>query len=128
MSQENVEIAKSWIERWNSGERSVDGEIHPEVEVVSRFRPQPYRGAEGVRQWIDEIDEQFEQWRIVVDDWRDQGDYVVALGRLQLQGRTSGVEFNPPMGAIIEVRDGKLFRLRPFASPDEALEAAGLSE
>ena len=32
MSQENVEIAKGWLDRWNRGERSVQvDEIHPGV-------------------------------------------------------------------------------------------------
>ena len=45
MSEENVEIAKGWLDRWNRGERSVQvDEIHSDVEVVSRFRPEPYRG------------------------------------------------------------------------------------
>ena len=97
-------------------------------EVVSRFRPEQYRGAKGVQQWIDEVDEQFQEWRLAVDDWRDEGNGVVALGQLHLRGRTSAVEFEQKVGAIIEVKDGKLFRVRFFASPEEALEAARLSE
>ena len=129
MSEENVEIAKGWLDRWNRGERSVQvDEIHSDVEVVSRFRPEPYRGLEGVQQWIDEVDEQFQEWRLAVDDWRDEGNCVVALGQLHLRGRTSAVEFEQKVGAIVEVKDGKLFRVRFFASPEEALEAAGLSE
>jgi ketosteroid isomerase-like protein len=129
MSQENVEIAKGWLDRWNRGERSVQvDEIHPGVEVVSRFRPEPYRGPKGVQQWIDEVDEQLQEWRLAVDDWRDEGNCVVALGQLHLRGRTSAVEFEQKVGAIVEVKDGKLFRVRFFASPEKALEAVGLSE
>lgn len=129
MSQENIEIAKSWLDRWNRGQRTLpDDEIHADVEVVSRFRAEPYRGLEGIRLWTAEIDEHFEEWHIVVEDWRDAGEDVVGLGRIQLRGRSSSVQFDQPAGVIVEIRDAKLSRLRLFNSHKETLKAAGLSE
>jgi ketosteroid isomerase-like protein len=128
MSQENVELVKRWIDAWNRGERSLpENQVHPDAKVVSRFRPEPFRGRDGFEQWIQEIDEQFQEWRIAVDDWRSAGDRV-ALGQLHLRGRTGGVEFDQSAAAVVEVSDGRLFRLRLFADHAEALEAAGLSE
>ena len=37
------------------------------------------------------IDEQFDEWTMAIDDWRDAGDCVVALGQVRLHGRRSGV-------------------------------------
>ena len=37
MSEENVEIIKRAIERWNKGEPIPDEEIHPDAEIVSRL-------------------------------------------------------------------------------------------
>jgi ketosteroid isomerase-like protein len=129
MSEENIEMARSWLDRWNRGERTLPSdEIHADVEVVSRFRTEPYRGSDGIRRWTAEIDEQFEEWHIVVDHWRALGDDVVALGQIQLRGRSSAVQFDQPAGVIIEIRDGKLSRLRLFNGHKETLEAAGLSE
>ena len=129
MARGNIEMAKSWLDRWNRGERTLpEDEIHADVEVVSRFRPEPYRRSEGIRLWTAEIDEHFEEWRIVVDDWRDVGEDVVALGQIQLRGRSSAVQFDQPAGAIFEISDVKLSRLRLFNSHKETLEAAGLSE
>jgi len=129
MSQENVEVVQRWIDAWNRGERSFpDNEVHPDVKVVSRFRPEPYYGRDGVEQWIREVDEQFQEWRISVDAWRDVGSQVVALGQLHLRGRTGGVEFDQAAAAVVEVIDGKLLKLRFFADQAEALEAAGLRE
>ena len=57
MSQESV---RRLVERSNRGERSaLDDTIHPEIEIVSRFRPDPYRGRDGFERWIRELDEQF---------------------------------------------------------------------
>ena len=129
MAQGNIEMARGWLDRWNRGERTLpDEEIHADVEVLSLFRPDPYRGPEGIRLWTAEIDEQFEEWHIVVDDWREVGEDVVALGQIQLRGRSSAVKFDQPAGVIVEIREGKLARLRLFNSHDETLAAAGLSE
>jgi hypothetical protein len=130
MSQENIEMTMSWLDRWNRGERTFPAnEAHTDVEVVSRFRPEPYRGLEGIRLWAAEIDEHFDEWHIVVDDWRDAGeDVVVGLGLIQLRGRSSAVQFEQPAGVIAELSEGKLSRLRLFNNHREALEAAGLTE
>ena len=127
MAQGNIEVARGWLDRWNRGERTLpDEEIHADVEGVSLFRPEPYRGVEGIRLWTAESDEQFEEWHIVVDDWREVGEDVVALGQIQLRGRSSAVKFDQPAGVIVEIREGKLARLRLFNSHDETLAAAGL--
>jgi ketosteroid isomerase-like protein len=129
MSEENVEVVREWFERWNRHERwFLEHEVHPDMQVVSRIQNEPFRGRGGLRRWIQEIDEQFQEWELIVDEWRDVGDLVVGLGRIRLLGRESGVGFDQPAGWLLEIKDGKLFRLQNFVRPEEALEAAGLSE
>jgi len=68
VSQENVEPVRGWFDRWNSGKRGFDEvDCRPDVEIVSRLSPVPYRGRDGFEQWVREIDEQFEDWRLVVE-------------------------------------------------------------
>jgi ketosteroid isomerase-like protein len=132
MSQDNVELAQSWFDRWNAGERTFrDEEMHPEVKLVSRgiMEGRHLRGREGVRRWLREIDEQFDEWRITGEDWRAVGDSVAVLGQLHLHGRRSGVTLDQPIGALLEIRGGQLFRMETFIDePSAALEAAGLAE
>jgi ketosteroid isomerase-like protein len=131
MSEENVEIARSWLSRWNAGERSFqDEEIHPEVVIVSRgVLDRTVRGHAGLRRYLREIDEQFDEWEAAMEDWRDAGDCVVALGHIHLHGRRSGVAFDQPVGFFYEIRGGQLLRFETFLDkPADALEAAGLSE
>ena len=129
MSQENVELVRGWFDRWNRGERSFsEVDSHPDVQIISRFRPDPYRGRDGFERWVQEIDEQFQDWQLVVEEWRDVGDAVVAFGHLHLHGQGSGIEFDQPMAWLIELDGNRLLRLSNFDKPDEALEAAGLGE
>ncbi|HEX6116730.1 MAG TPA: nuclear transport factor 2 family protein [Solirubrobacterales bacterium] len=128
MSAENVELVKTWFDRWNRGERFLGEELHPEVEIESRFQPEPYRGPEGFRRWTEEVDEQFQSWQIVIDEFRDSGGgEVVALGRVHLVGHESGVPYEQPLGWIVRVDDEKLRHLRIFRDQADALAAAGLS-
>jgi ketosteroid isomerase-like protein len=130
MSQENVEIARGVFSRWNAGERRfADEEIHPDVVVVSRLLGKPARGRAGVRRYLQEIDEQFDEWTMAIEDWRDGGDCVAALGHVHLHGRRSGVAFDQPVGILFEIRGGQLLRFETFLDePTDALRAAGLSE
>ena len=130
MSKENVEFAKSVFRRWNAGERRFpDQEIHPDVVLVSRLLGEAVRGRAGVRRYLREIDEQFDEWTMAIDDWRDAGDCVAALGHVSFRGRRSGVAFDQPVGILFEIRDGQLRRFETFLDePAEALKAAGLSE
>jgi ketosteroid isomerase-like protein len=132
MSRENVEIAQSVFSRWNAGERTFrDEEIHPDAVVVSRgvLAARPLRGRAGVRRYLREIDEQFDEWTLAMDEWRDAGDCVAALGRIRLHGRRSGIAFDQPVGVLFEIRGGQLLRFETFLDdPADALKAAGLAE
>ncbi len=130
MSQENVEFAQSVFSRWNAGERTFpDEEIHPDAVVVSPILGEAVRGRAGVRRYLREIDEQFDEWTMAIDEWRDAGDLVVALGNIRLHGRRSGVAFEQPVGILFEIRGGQLLRFEAFpGEPAGALQAAELSE
>ena len=126
MSQENVEFAQSVFGRWNAGEREFpDEEIDPDVVIVSRILGEPARGRAGVRRYLREIDEQFDEWTMAIEDWRDLGDRVVALGEIRLHGRRSGVAMDQPVGILFEIRGGRLLRFETFLDePGDALKAA----
>jgi uncharacterized protein len=128
MSQENIDIVRSWFDRWNAGDRETfDEEIHADAEIVSTFLGGRQHGHEAVRRWFREIEEQFDEWTVMADEWRDAGDLVVTVGRVRLRGRGSGVSFEAPVGWLFEIRGGKLSRLQTFLDdPRSALAAAGL--
>jgi ketosteroid isomerase-like protein len=127
MSKANVELVKSWFARWNRGERIFEGdEVDPDVEVASQLQGEPFRGPEGLRVWMREIDDQFDEWSLVVEEWYDRDDFVAAVGRVSLRGRGSGVNFEQPAGWLVEVRDSRIYRMRTFLDPEDAKRAAGI--
>ena len=77
MSRENVELMRRTFERWNAGEREVDPEIlDPEVVIHSAMTRATYHGYEGLRRWMAEIDRQFDDWTVSIDEFRDASEGV----------------------------------------------------
>ena len=130
MSQENVELMRRTFERWNAGEREVDPEIlDPEVVVHSAMTHATYHGYEGMRRWMTEIDHQFGDWTVSMNEFREASEgRLLALGEVRVRGRTSGVAFDQPMALLLAFAEGRLIDLRTIPDHAQALEAAGLSE
>jgi len=95
---------------------------------AARVEGDVYRGREGIETFLGEIDEIWDEFLPIPDEYRDLGDRVLGLGRLKTRGRGSGVPVDSPWGGIYDLRGGKVSRIRTFLDHDEALRAAGLSE
>jgi ketosteroid isomerase-like protein len=133
ISEQNVELARDLFEQWSA--RNYEFLIksaRPDVEIFSRFASlggEPFRGPEGVRQWVAEIEQSFGRFKVRVDRFLDLGDdRVLALGAIDLEGKASGVGIDQPMGWLLELRDEKLVRMLFYSSHAEAREAAGLTQ
>lgn len=83
-----------------------------------------YHGHEGVRRFIAELEEDWDEVRFEVEEIRDLGAQGVGSGRFKARGRASGVELDVPLGWVGEVRDGKVVYARFFSDPADALKAA----
>jgi ketosteroid isomerase-like protein len=132
MSQENVELVREGFARWNQGDYDFFFDsAAPDIELLSRFGSltgEPYRGHRGVRERLADLEQSFERFDLWLDDVRDLGDDVLALGGIELRARGSGLDLKEPMGWLFEIRDGRVARMWFYSHPAEALEAVGLSE
>jgi ketosteroid isomerase-like protein len=128
VSDPHEQLVRRIFERWNTGERVLDpGEIHPDAVVHSAMTGDTFRGLDAVRRWMAEIDEQFEAWVLTIEEIRSvPGDRLLALGEVHFRGRASGVEFDQPMGWLIDFDGGRVTALNNIVGHDAALEAAGL--
>jgi ketosteroid isomerase-like protein len=136
MSQENVELVREGYARWRAGDYDLLldfllANAAPDIEVYSRFggfSGTPYRGHDGLRAWLVEVQENFERFEPWVDEAHLSGDdRVVATGGVSFRARESGVDMAERMGWIYEFRNGRLRRVMFYASPGDALEAVGLA-
>ena len=59
---------------------------------------------------------------------RDLGDRIVGIGHIRTRGRQSGVVTEIAFGTVTDMKNGKANRIWTYLDPQEALEAAGLSE
>ena len=98
-------IREIW-RRWNEGDRGWDpGIVDPELEIRSMLTGRTYRGRAEVEQWMAEIDEQFEQWNLHIDEVEEvAADRFLLTGKLEVRGRQSGVDLDQPLTWVVVLR------------------------
>jgi ketosteroid isomerase-like protein len=85
-------------------------------------------GPLGVREWLRDVDEAFEEWELRADEVIEGAeDKVVVPGHAWGRGRGTGVEVEMELNVVYTVENGKIIRIEGYYTRDEALEAAGLS-
>ena len=136
MSQENVESGKRAIETFTRRDLDAYDDLYaPDLEwfpagplALQGEGYAGYRGREGLETYGRDSRVMWEQIRTVEQEFRDLGERVLMLGRLDVRVRSSGVTLDSPIGVIFDFRDGKISRMRAYLDHDEALQAAGLEE
>src|ERR671925_2003621 len=115
MSQEDVALVLEGYARWQAGDydRLLDfflANAAPDIELYSRlggFSGTPYRGHDGLRAWLVEIQETFEHFEPWVDEAREAGDdRVLAIGGGRGWGGGGGGDKGEGPGGGYGVRSG----------------------
>jgi ketosteroid isomerase-like protein len=132
MPPENVEVATQAIDAFNGGNvgafaalTTPDFEWSPSMVAIEGGI---YRGRTGIENYFGTLDNAWEKFQILRDEFRDLGDLVIMLGRLEGLGKGSGVPVDSPLGMVFDFRGGAISQIRGFLDHAEALEAAGLPE
>jgi len=132
MSQENVELVRALVERWNAGDMDGLRALY-DPDVIVRApkgwpEPGPFVGPEAImRQW-EQMRETWDADRIEpISHFIDAADRVV--GRFIWRGAARhGPETDLELTGVWTVRKGRIFGTEFFWDHTEALEAVGLSE
>ena len=89
----------------------------------------PIHGRDAMRAYVQDWIDTFDEFRIEPVALIDAGrGVVVAVLRYGGRAKLSGIETDETFGVVFTIRDGKIARGREYATRDQALEAAGLSE
>jgi ketosteroid isomerase-like protein len=132
MSKQDVEIIRGTLDAFNRGDwdRWL-AMCHEDAELYSlraQLEGHPYRGPEGMRRFVADLQEQWDYVRLEAPEIRDAGEWIVILGDFKARGSASGVELDFPVGVVFATLEGKLRYGRFYSDPAEALDAAGLSK
>ena len=129
MSQEHVDLVRRSLDAWHEDDLDAWLETaHPEVEWVSEISRRVedpelvYRGRDGLRRY-------WENWHSVwdvtidVEEMRDLGETVLAIGRVRAEGEGSGIGLDGPIALVYEVEDALIRRARAYLDPQQAFDA-----
>ena len=128
-------MVRALIEQWNAGDRDVDllsQSVDPAIELespLSSLAGEPYRGYSGLERWMRDLDEQFAEWAINVDEVRQVRETVVAIVTINARGRASGAPLEFDAASVLDFgSDHRLIRVHIYPDVEEALNAVGLAE
>jgi ketosteroid isomerase-like protein len=131
MSQENVEAFRRGTDAISRGDVvDIPELVHPDAvfEPLRSGTEGPFLGHDGMRRFIADTEEMFEVFEISYREIRDLGDRLLAIGSIHMRARGSGVEADVPSAAVVEYRDGLLWRYKDYGDARTARSAAGVRE
>jgi ketosteroid isomerase-like protein len=125
MSQENVELVRTWLESFTDDADAFRDTLHPDLKWFPfEENHTPSYGIDGGMQirsrWLDAWDEMEAELEGIVDE----GDNVVASIRIRGRGKASGAAVDVRLHMLFRVRDGKVVHLYEHTDKAAALKAA----
>ena len=131
MSEENEALVARLLDAWNRRDYAqAQSGFSPDVEIeLSAESPMDgtYSGYEGLGE-VMKFWGAFAEFRSDIEKIRSSGDRVFIEAHHRARGKSSGVDVESTNWQVFTMRDGAIVRYAMYASRDDALEAAGLSE
>ena len=131
METENEEPVRGLVDAINRYDPDAAVAVSdPEIEFLSvlAVNGRAYVGHDGIRQYFDDVESAWEEWRVEVHRVTTAPDgRVVIEMTMHARGRESGASLSVFAGHVWTLRNGKLLRNQPFREPEQAPRAAGLS-
>jgi ketosteroid isomerase-like protein len=127
---ESEEAARRFADAVTRGDREAAVALcHPEIvfDSVLGISGRAYLGHDGVRQYFDDVESAWKEWRVEVERVAEAADGRVAIVMtMHARGKGSGAGLAERTAHIWTLRDGRLLRNEPYREPEQALRALGL--
>ena len=131
-SQENMKVVEAFFDAYNArNSEAMDRLLHPDAEIttISARRGLPDHWRQGTTQrYFEQLDEAWTGLRIEVEDYREVGERVVALGLLRGAGMYSHIEVVSEFATVFVVKNSQILVVDSYDDWKAGLEAAGLRE
>ena len=128
----SVEIVRRAFAAYAAGDRArLIALVHPEAEIAP-LSPDlsgtdgPYRGKRGAELWLEELARTGREFTGKLEEIRESGETVLALGRVQARRPASGFAFTQRVGWVLRTRDELIVFFRGYTSAEDAERAAGI--
>jgi ketosteroid isomerase-like protein len=127
----NAEITQRLYAAWNR--RDVEGmlaDVDPQIEwrpYLANVAGKPAHGHDEVRAFLGEFSDNWETFRVEIEELFEAGDHIVTFVYVRARGRGSGAEVDLKPGHHLVFRNGLLLRITTYLERAEALAAAGIS-
>jgi len=132
MSEENVEVIREALASFDKSLDRVADFWDPDIDWRAiEGAPDDigvFKGREAMRRYYTQWNETFDAIDVKTEELIDAGDQVVAMIRAIGRMKGSYATIDMRLGIVYTVKGGLIVRGREYASRDEALQAAGLSE
>ena len=124
MSQVSVDIVRRFLIA------DVDEAMtHADPDIVwNPIEELPTQGHDAVRASLARWKAEWDDYKVLPEEFVDRGDRVLVTVRLRGRGRGSGVEIDARFYDLYTLRDGKIVRMDQFTERLQALEAVGRVE
>jgi ketosteroid isomerase-like protein len=90
--------------------------------------PVRYDGAEGIREWLRDMGENWQSFAFVPEDLRDLGDRMLAVVLMRARGRASAADVEIRQAIVIELRDERAVVIRTYWDVAQAFAELGLEQ
>jgi ketosteroid isomerase-like protein len=129
MTSANVEVVRRQVDAFNRRDPdAIAADWHPEgifePASVAPIEGRPYRGPDGIRKFLEDYADTWDDSHLEYASFVDLGERVLALGRIEVRHRDSDVPIAQPHAMVYEFRNGQIVRLRSYLDHAEARAAA----
>jgi ketosteroid isomerase-like protein len=130
VTEANVEAVRRLFERFEADGidgalETMDEDIVIEIPPDLSAEPDDYRGHEGARRYFDGFTGMIDDVRYEAIGLTPVDDSVIAHIRLSGRGASSGLAVDLEAFVVHELANGRIVRIRPYASMDDAKAAVG---
>jgi ketosteroid isomerase-like protein len=133
MSQENVEIVRGLLARWERGDYDTVEMFDPQVEFtrtgggsdVLGYTTKSH-GIEGLWAALGAWGDEWTDWSVQAEGFTEVDARVLVLARQRAIGRRSGVPMTNLDAWVFSLRGGRIVRWDAYWNPAEARRALGI--